>query len=540
MSGIEQGALNKQNFISGYCIDNQDPLMLGRIRVQLEAANREEFISSSKDFDENSTTPDVNGPWSPKDPFVCLPLLPYYLNITPGNDELVLVFLEYGDNLKTRNKFYISGILSSPVNVKGENFEKSKTHFDSGTRIPRPQNIKNNLSQDNRNDNEGTGRGNPKTTNEKNDNNNGFSNPRTKGVFPEPADNALLGRGSADIIVKENEVLLRTGKAVKIDNDTLPEASGKRGFIQLTKFDFSTTLGPKQLRYRLQRQDKNIKFLIEYDIYNPENTQDVFQGDVTLYSLPKKESYTNTANFDIDTPINPSSTPIKYKLQFNNKTSTEVITLVNDFIKGFQNGTINGEETISNQFPFYFRPKKRILDVINNITESTNIQSTKNVGLIYNGIKIRQGDTTPGYSLVYNLEGDDTVPFEKIKDEFTPIITTPTDETQLLMGAKKVFLLSNESTIPGKKRVKLSADEVYGITLDTITNDIEPNTSSLVRGEELMELLNLIVKFLITHVHPFPGLPPVGVSLDGTSSQDILKSILEAHQKILNGNIRIN
>ena len=62
----------------------------------------------------------------------------------------------------------------------------------------------------------------------------------------------------------------------------------------------------------------------------------------------------------------------------------------------------------------------------------------------------------------------------------------------------------------------------------------------MVRGEELIELLNLIVKYLITHVHPYPGLPPVPVSQDGTSSQDILKSILEAQQKILNGNIRIN
>lgn len=111
-----------------------------------------------------------------------------------------------------------------------------------------------------------------------------------------------------------------------------------------------------------------------------------------------------------------------------------------------------------------------------------------------------------------------------------------------LMGGRKVFLLSNQTLGTGtaKKVIDFSDFDVYGITQDKIFSDIEPNTSSLVRGEELMELLNLIVKFLITHVHPYPGLPPVPVSQDGTSSQDLLKSILEAQQKILNGNIRIN
>ena len=60
------------------------------------------------------------------------------------------------------------------------------------------------------------------------------------------------------------------------------------------------------------------------------------------------------------------------------------------------------------------------------------------------------------------------------------------------------------------------------------------------RGEELLELLNLMVRYMTTHVHPYPGLPPVGVTTDGTNVQNLLKELLDANEKILNKNIRLN
>jgi hypothetical protein len=62
----------------------------------------------------------------------------------------------------------------------------------------------------------------------------------------------------------------------------------------------------------------------------------------------------------------------------------------------------------------------------------------------------------------------------------------------------------------------------------------------MVRGEELLELLSLIVRFLTTHTHAFPGLPPVPVTQDGTSVTSILTEMQNAVNKVLNQNIRIN
>ena len=62
----------------------------------------------------------------------------------------------------------------------------------------------------------------------------------------------------------------------------------------------------------------------------------------------------------------------------------------------------------------------------------------------------------------------------------------------------------------------------------------------MVRGEELIELLNIIVRFMISHVHAMPGTGPVPVALDGTQVTDLLKQLNDAHQKVLNTNIRLN
>ena len=83
--------------------------------------------------------------------------------------------------------------------------------------------------------------------------------------------------------------------------------------------------------------------------------------------------------------------------------------------------------------------------------------------------------------------------------------------------------------------------ESLGFSIDhSIYNEFENKTDPLVRGDELLKLVKSLWAFVKTHVHPFPGMPPVPVSQDGTNVQDIEKQLGEANEIILNQDIRIN
>jgi hypothetical protein len=63
----------------------------------------------------------------------------------------------------------------------------------------------------------------------------------------------------------------------------------------------------------------------------------------------------------------------------------------------------------------------------------------------------------------------------------------------------------------------------------------------MIRGEELIKLLNKMYSFLESHVHPFPGMRPVPIATkNGQSITEIGQIIANASNTILNQNIRIN
>ena len=111
------------------------------------------------------------------------------------------------------------------------------------------------------------------------------------------------------------------------------------------------------------------------------------------------------------------------------------------------------------------------------------------------------------------------------------------------MGGDYLYFLSHKSVIPSKGTPIDLKNTLYGIDQPTLTDSIYGKTNSMVRGEELMSFLNLIVQFMIGHVHPFPGLAPIQEypSIpDGPSSKKILEILNNAQNTILNQNIRIN
>jgi hypothetical protein len=505
--------MSKPFFYPCRVLDNKDPLMLGRVRARILTDNYDDIISSIT----NPVWDEEKDKWTARDPFVFLPLLPFFVYQVPKEDELVYAFF-YNKNYKFQNQFFVQAAFSSPTYSPGEFYVGAEKNTGVGIQYKPPVSIKN---QD------GT-----------------YPNDIPKGVFPEPGDNAILGRGSADLVVKENEVLLRAGKA-NIVGGQVPAGSTSRAYLQLTKFS-----NIKQLTDTVVYNEENIKtvlvkYLVEWTITNPENTQDKFTGAVYLYKL-KPDVDTNSQNLKVNTSVEDLKSLV-VSSDFTAKSKVETIEFINNFIQSLNDEkAINGKKIIrESPFPFYYRPSN---ETYNKLT-STPIEGAvgpnfvsptviNNLSQIFNGVKLNGTVATKGYSLVYAKDktGDPADVKERVVQVFKYNSTPVTFGS---MGADKLVFLSHLSRIPNKRKINLDGT-LYGISNDKFVDDILPATSSMVRGEELLDLLNLIVRFLTTHTHAFPGLPPVPVTQDGSSIPKLLTKMQEAVEKVLNQNIRIN
>ena len=225
----------------------------------------------------------------------------------------------------------------------------------------------------------------------------------------------------------------------------------------------------------------------------------------------------------------------------------ETIKFINNFIKtcNTKNVTTSGTKLFpdnnnSTKFPIFYRPNNLMYNKLNpSTTEGSGASNivVKNISDINKGIKLSPA-IKGGSGLIYtkNKVGTPKTPVKKTLNE-SRYITGET--TYGALGSDKLFLLSHNSQIPGKGKINFD-DTLYGISVEKFADEIIPKTSSLVRGEELLELINMIVRFLVTHTHAYPGLPPVTVTQDGSSVDKILAELQNAVNKILNGNIRLN
>jgi hypothetical protein len=497
-------------------MDNQDPMMLGRIRAKLLIDNYSDIVRSITDPPWN----EEKDAWTIRDPFVFSPLMPYFMYQVPKVDEMAQV-LYVNKDFKYQNQYYVQNTFSSPTTTGYEYYQGGNKFTGTGTQLKNPKPLKN---QD------GT-----------------YTDQAVhKGVFPEPGDNALLGRGSADVVVKQDEVLIRAGKfkGTQLQPNVVPVANQQRGFLQLSRFNQSKITLPPKIVARTNEVVVQVKYLVEWTITNPENTQDKFAGTVYLYQLSPDLS-TNSKNLTVGTPINENLKILVASESFTLLSMVQTVEFINNFIKDCNNSTttFSGTQLFTselNKFPIFYRPNNLTYSVLDpsSLSGSTSTTSYDNVRQIFNQIKLYSALKQGGYGLIYakNKVGK---PVE-IKSTVVPQQSYfPNQTTYGALASDTLFLLSNTSSVPGKGKINF-ADTLYGISLDQFVDEFIPKTSSLVRGEELLELLNLIVRFLTTHTHAYPGLPPVPVTQDGTNVASILTEMQNAYTKILNGNIRLN
>jgi hypothetical protein len=350
------------------------------------------------------------------------------------------------------------------------------------------------------------------------------------------------------VVVKQDEVLIRAGKfkGEQLQPNVIPVANQQRGFLQLSKFQsILQNLEPK-VYFELQENVQLTKYLIEWAIINPENTQDKFTGSVYLYQL-KPDVSVNSKNISVDSVIPENLKKLVATENFSQLSKIQVIKFVNNFIKTCNetDTTRSGvklfsDNSATNKFPIYYRPNTIMYSKLNPSTPlGSGATSTEisNISDIYKGIKLNPA-LIGGYGLIY-AKGKVGIPKNAIKRIAKQQKYINQESSYGALGSDTLFLVSHNSQIPGKGKINFD-DTLYGITPEKFANEFLPKTSSMVRGEELLELINLIVRFLVTHTHAYPGLPPVPVTQDGSNTQAILTELQNAVNKILSKNIRLN
>jgi len=507
----------------GIVLNNQDPLMLGRIRALPIDVVETQVLSE----DWNPTA----DPWTKKDPLIYLPLLPYYVSQVPQVDEYVHIFLYNLDQELDNTKFYIQGPITRPQNNLFEYWRNTESLLASGEFLKQANNLKDPITFENK--------------------------ANTKGIYPEPGDNSLLGRGTADVVVKKSDVLIRAGKnfPVQTSGFNLPSPRQNRSFLQISLFDLEKEKGdPKEIQSFVNKP-LLLKYLVEWEVSKEFiisgftsgggiTATTVYNGSVELYGLPPNDRVKSSL-VKMTTPLDDLKGPYLYNLIFTGKTQEESVKIINQFINGVNQGKINvdgyqqypfeSSTNLDKQFPFYFRPTKNNIDKLSS-SASTDFNMVNN---FFRKIKLLPSDRQFGSVLVFqkNVVGDQLT---LVKEQNIPIRYKPNPVSYGTVGADFVYLLSHKTDIPSKSKINLQPKEtLYGIDQEYFTNQILPNTDPMVRGDELMKLLKLIVDFLGSHVHNI-NKAPIPIGTDGTKLEEIRKILQDADNSILNQNIRIN
>jgi hypothetical protein len=383
----------------------------------------------------------------------CVPLLPKYLSTLPKVGECVFIFqYEYKVGTPTTSfkskRFWIGPLITQPTKLSGEDYNDALSILPDGYKKLKDPDIE-------------------------------------IGVYGNDSDITLQGRHNTDIIQKDRQIWLRTGKFIEGNP---------------TKFN-KKDLGYIQLKYGGEKLKREIikKKVITKSQPLPKINVKVKINTITTASplglsgdLPperyKEDDVLSTDLFINITKINDGTTIDSFEQVFNTgKNSREQALSVAKF-------WIDGKGLTQYQVKSKAEDFIKIYKGSNGIATSKDLIPKDIIKNIPEVKLIRQNDTTTS---VINVVGN------------------------------KINLLSHD----GEHSFNLTDPE--GLITDEEQEKINNKAHPLVYGDTLVEFLELMKKYVISHVHPYNGLP----ADPSKSTTDVMGFDLNS---ILNKNINSN
>lgn len=304
------------------------------------------------------------------------------------------------------------------------------------------------------------------------------------GVIGNDEDITLQGRYNTDIIQKDKEVWLRVGKYLEGNPN---------------KFN-DKNLGYVQLKYGGEKLKREVE----------ENEVETF------VEQPPTVIITVAMNTITNNGVILSNNLPKDRYRENDINRTEVFVTVSDY----KTGTIKTQYENEDGFTGSESRDNALVQVQtfinNNKGNRWRIKSTANDLInIYGGTNGVANSNNPKIKVKKKIK---EVKFVKNKPKNTSVINLVANKLNLIShDGEHTFDLTNPKSL-------ITDDEQ-----EKINNEAHP----IVYGDTLVEFLNLVKKFVGTHVHPYHGLPPD----PSTITTDVLRFDLNT---ILNKNINTN
>ena len=516
----------------GVCIDNKDPKGLGRIRC----VRFSDYVSEKEKADKYE-------PFSENDLFMAIPFLPTNINFVPEIDQAVKI-LNYNTDKENVNIEYVAGPFTTTFNFNDQSFSPQTTDTSYGRTIkPKPDIF---------------------------DKKENYKKKSSQGSIAKKEDYGVYGKYGSDLIFTENGLQLRGGKLLSKDranpkdrNDiySFPIMSKKNSTLILKKFPYKMEIKPVEEKVETS-EVKDLNHLIEYKLVDSSGNTTIsnpYAIRFFVYKIIKPYGdITRTSVFNENTTLPSESkklinieedgTSATYEIILNDTSYGNVAGEVRDFIYTLHESNLSKINSLYKKddlHPFFFRPTQDFITITGNTTQTTYKKE------ILSNIKI-YGTVGPKSGLVFSMSNilpmvtknklvKNTIFVDKNSEEQS-FSTLKSDKLFLLSTDTNLaenpvsFLNQNLSITPSK--IPFENLDKYDLTQNNYVEDIEPNTYALVRGDNLVELLNTLIAVFEKHQHNVIGPPVLNSEFEEYVKLTKLKDNII--NDLLNKSIRIN